>query len=539
MKNIAKSWVFAFSVTVLLLLLIVFATLFKSETTAPTKGWSRGIRIANIDKSDDIEFDKVRVTSLPIVKDNTFVTLWEIGDSLNYRIISNSGSILEEGKFNYKFPPFEDISSLMHNGSIEVFDLSNKKLNKYVLDFKNRLVSSSELIDSNTMNFIIKNDMIVYSTDKAIKLIDNQGVVHTIDNVPSAYLDVAKDGDIFYINYVVEKPLISASFNYATYDYSKKVLELYKGATMVIPHNTSLVNSVLGVNNKNVTNLAVFRDWESGDTLTSNITFQLGKKASLKINQLDMRGSNPNPMMLNSGNDYMEFIASVDHQISYRTIYQNLALVEVRHNNIINERFLTKTNGISKEPKVFTLGKDTYLQWEDVSSSSKSIYFASTNATVIKKAKNLRTDEIVDIFMSTLLGVAFGASFILLLIAVVVFPALLIIVMISMFALTWVENNTAKMLNICIGLQFITKVLITNRFSSMLIKIKPSLPSFLQYTPGLFLVVVLTTIIATYCVKRKYSKVASGSSIFVQYIFFALTDLVLYSLIFFPYYYLK
>jgi hypothetical protein len=289
---------------------------------------------------------------------------------------------------------------------------------------------------------------VVYSTDKAINFIDDQGKTHFIDKVASEYLDVAKDGNNYYIHYVDVKPLIAATFNYAVFDYSNKSIKLYKGTTIGIQHSSNLVGSVMDVANKNVTNLAIFLDWESGSTWIENITFKLGNEGNSKISELDLHGSNPSPIILKSGLNYLEFMATVDNYKSYKTVDQNLAVVTIKNDKIVGEKFLTKTGGISKEPKVFTLGKDTYLQWEDVSGSSKTIYYASTNEKVINKAGYLQGYEIINLLLTTGVGAAWGLSFMFLFLVVIALPALLLIVIIAMFGLNWLENNTTRILNV-------------------------------------------------------------------------------------------
>jgi hypothetical protein len=536
MKKIIKSWGFVFGVSVLLLLLCFFLSLYRIEASSPSKGWSKAISIADIDNTMVKDFSLVRVTTLPIVKDNYFVSFWETENTLNYESIKSTGDVIKKGKINYKFPQFDDINSMIHNGNIEIFGLCDKGFYKYVIDLKKQQVSSQELIDRSVKNFIIKNDMIVYSTKNAIKLIDNQGIVHIVDKVASDYIDAADDNDILCISYVVVKPQISASFNYAAYNYSIKNIKLYKGTTLTIAHSSSLVNSVLGINNKNVTNLIVFRDWDSGNTWSSNINFKLGEKSEPKMEDIALSGYNPSPVIIKSGNNYFQFIASDENYRSYKTSFQNLAMFTVQNNKIVDEKFLTKTEGISKEPKLFTLGKNSYLEWEDVSGSSKSVNFASTSSDVIKKAKKPQAKELGTILINTMVGTAWGLTFMFLFIIVVVLPALLLIVIVAMGALRWLESNTHNILNISIGLQLAAKLIITFVYSSILTKVKPLLPNLLQNTPVLILVIVLTTVVATYCVKRKYGRVNHQKSIFEQYIFFAIIDLVLYSLIFYPYY---
>jgi hypothetical protein len=536
MKKIIKSWGFVLSISALVLLGCVFISLCSSEATSPSKGWSRAVRITEVDNTTVKDFSLVRVSTLPMVKDNAFATFWETGNILNYQMVSSIGEIINKGTINYKFPELYDINSLMVNGKVEVFGLSSEGLYKYVLDLKQQQVSSKELVDRGVKNLIIKNDLLVYSTDKATKLVNDQGKVMVIDNVASEFLDVAKDEGKYYIHYVDVKPLISAKFNYAVFDYSNKSIKLFKGTTVIIGHSSNLVGSVMDVSKGYVTNLAVFMDWESGSSWTNNMTFKIGDEKNLKTSEMDLQGTNPNPMIIKSGNGYLEYIATVDNVRSYKTVNQNLAVFTLKNNKLVNKKYLTKTSGISKEPKMFMLGKDTYLEWEDVSGSSKIVNFASTNEKVIAKAKNLKSYEIFDLLLNTGVGAAWGLSFMFFFVVVIAIPALLLIVIIAMLGINWLENNTSKILNICIGLQFIAKIIITLSLGSMLTKIRAYMPVFLRHSPGLFSAVILTSLVAAYCVKRKYRDNVNQKSIFEIYIFFTLIDLALYSLIFYPYY---
>lgn len=536
MKKILSSWVFVLCTAIFLLVLGFVIAQYNIERTSPSKGWSRAIRIADISSSETRNFDKVSITTLPIVKENSFVTLWEVSNVLNYQITSSTGNIMDKGTFNYKFPEFYDTNSTLHNGSVEYYGLSEKGLYKYVLDIKKHRVSYKGTIDKNVKNFIIKNDMIIYSTDNSIKLIDNNRGLHVIDKVASPCLDASEDKGTLYIGYAVENPQVDVKFHYVAYDSKSNSFTTYKSVNLMIMHSSSFVNSVISVSNNYVTNLAVFRDWDSGNTWTENINFDLGKSSKPAIDDLDLQGSNPDPRLIKTKKGNIEFIAQAYNQITYKTAYPCLAIFTAENSHITNVKFLTKTQGIAKEPKIFTLGKDTYLQWEDVSANSKTINFASTNLSVIQKARHLRWDEIKGILINTLFGIGYGIAFLLLFVVVIVFPPMLIIVMISMFALNWLEANTKKVLNICIALQFAAKVLVVNVFNSVLKTVKPSLPVFLQSAPGLYTVIVLTTLVAVYCVKKRYYKEESDAGIIEQYAFFAVIDLFLFSLIYYPYY---
>lgn len=537
MKKIIGSWLFIFLLSVLILLLILFYSIYYIETSPPVKGWSSAVCIAEIEKSMVKDIGSVKVTSAAIPYNNSFVTLWEVGNSLYYAVMSADGNLKNRGRINYKFPEMHELKAFYKNGNVVIYMLSGKELSEYSLNLKDDNISSKKIIENNVNTFTLKNKILVYSTDKYVKMLDATGIIHPISKSSAKILDVFNSKNrLFYILTTIENVDGSVDLNYATFNSSDNKIRLFKGVNIPIVHNYELTNSVISVMGGKISLLAGIREWETGETTTLNFLFPEGDSINPISSRLDLQGYNPNPLIVESGNNETKFIATTGNPRGFNTTNLNLGLFTIRNGEIIHKDFLTKTQGISMNPQMFKLGADSYLQWEDVGGSSKKIYFASTNKNVIRAARKISFSEFITLIIGTLTGTLWGFSFVLLMFTFIILPALLIILIISMLKLNWFENNTRWMLNICILLQLFMKIIFTLSFSRSFNKISLYLPSFLQHTPGMLLAVIITTCISAYCVKRRYLWKYSNESIIKQYMFFAVIDLILYSLIFYPYY---
>jgi hypothetical protein len=541
MKRLYKSWVFAFLLSIFLLLLLFYYGLYKLEASPPSKEWSRGINISEVNKNQVKNLDHVNVITILLPEDKSFITFWEIDNSLYYSIISKMGTTLHKGKINYIFPEFNQLGAVLRNGSINIIGTSEKKLNNYVFDYKKNIIRSCKVLDKNVNNFITQANYVVYSTDKVVKLIDSHDKLSIVNNVTAKLLNGVKAEDgLFYILITTENDNFNIYLNYAAYNEETGKLMLYKGLVLPVEHNCELINSSFGIDekNKSISLLEVIRQWETQYTTALNITFPIGNTNNPDIKFITLGSYNPNPLMLKYSNNTIEFIATSEYKTGVNKSAFNLQLYTVRKGDILEKKSLTKTKYLSTNPQLINIDKDSYLIWKDMGSNSVNINFASTNKIVYGKAGQLNIMEYINLIFKMLIGAFSGLLLVLLLSVVIVLPTALVIFLISTLALTWSENNSKKIINLGIILQLLYNIGFTLYLNNVIKQLKEFLPTVLQSTTSILILVIITTSIAAFCTKRKFHHSYKISSVLRQYLFFAIINTILYSLIFFPYYWI-
>jgi hypothetical protein len=142
MRKLFKNWIFVFLISVFLLMLLFYYGLYKLEASPPSKDWSRGINISEVSMNMVKNFDHINVVALPIPSDNIFITIWETDNTLNYSIINKEGTKVHKGKINYIFPEFTQIGAVLSTGKINIYGTSERNLNCYMFDYKEKIITA-------------------------------------------------------------------------------------------------------------------------------------------------------------------------------------------------------------------------------------------------------------------------------------------------------------------------------------------------------------------------------------------------------------
>lgn len=237
----------------------------------------------------------------------------------------------------------------------------------------------------------------------------------------------------------------------------------------------------------------------------------------------------------------IQFIARMPQLKGNTTLVENLMLfqldIDSEEMNLL--RPLTRTDYKSVALDYSEYKGNGYLIWVDEENSEKTIFLGTDNQDAIKESKKLRKEELNNI-ISTMLFSLFPILFATIFPTVgVVGPVILILFLVSIKNLTWIENNSKKVIWISIIAHTLIKINITFKSiitESLMNNIESHFPVYLHNPFLLILSLLLCTAIA-YLVNLISIGKNDSREFWTIYIQFALTDMLMYGLLIMPYYY--
>ena len=535
MKKFLTSWKFIFISTIIILISVLFYSMYKDELKPPAPGWSRGVFLFKTSGQDVIELKTQSFSSVPL--DNNFITVWNEKNSLNYAVIDKLGNVLTRKKLDINNASSKKIKTRVIDGLIKAYSLDYSNLNEYDFQYKDGKVITNKTIQKDVTDFYLSDNLLVYSTNKGIKIIDNDKTVDINIQKVSLVDAIKKINGNYYIAAGIENKAVQrAEIDYIEYNPQTARYDIKKISNFKLGEHDSLENVAIGIDKDKAAIISVTRDNKEGDSTVTSFWFPCDNTTDVTEKILDIEGYDPAPLMFKDIQDKISFIISTEMQRGRKNTTINLAMYTYDNGNLTDKKYLTKTSDISMNPNILKIGNVNYIEWEDLTVTGKKIMLAGCDKAIIAKAGKLSGDEVKDLALSTLIDIATGLSFLLLIFMSIILPALAVIFIISLFSLRFVENEPGKVINIAIVIQLISKLYLAYRSVLNNQSIRAVVPAFMNNAAGLYLIILLTALVPVYCVKKKYHKKDNDKSFMEQYMFFAVLDMILYSLIFFPYY---
>ena len=535
MKKFLTGWKFIFISAIIILISVLFYSMYKDEIKPPAPGWSRGVFIFKTSGQDVIELKTQSFSSVPL--HNNFITVWNEKNSLNYAIIDRLGNVINRKKLSIKVAASKKIKTAVKDGLVRAYSLEYSTLNEYDFQYKDGKVLTEKTIKKDVNDFYIVDNLLIYSTDKNIVIVDNDKTVDI--NIPKIVLvdAVKKINGNYYIAAGIENDVErKAGIDFIEYNPQNKKYTIKNISAFKLGEHDSLENAVIGIDKDKIAIISVTRDNKAGDSTVTGFWFPHDNTAAVSEKILDIGGYDPAPLMLKDVQDKISFIVSTEMQRGRKNATINLVMYTYDNGNLIDEKPLTKTSDVSMNPNTFKIGNVNYIEWEDLTTTGKRIMLAGCDKAIIAKAGKLNKDEISDLSLSVLIDLATGLSFLLLIFVSIILPALSVIFIMALFSLRFVENEPGKVINVAIVVQFLSKIYLATRSVLNNQSIRAVVPAFMNNPSGLYFVVFLVALVPAYCVKKKYHNAEYDKSFMEQYIFFAVLDMILYSLIYFPYY---
>lgn len=551
MRKYIVNWKFIFGASILFFIGLFFFNQLNDQLRPPSPGWSREFFVNEVNMSKVNDSTRVRVAAAPIKEENKFIILWNEKDDIKYLTIDREGKkdVIKNIKIAMDEPKI--VKALIKNDLLYIYSLEGNKLKEYCINHKTEKLLHVKLIENGVNYFLLVGNSVFISGNNFIKCLDPKGNKYLIANIRGGLMDVinSSNGDYeiafttcdnlstIYIKYVVFNPKTGPG---KVYDVGKQINS--------INEMSDVDNIVIGNANKMIyimtsRKIQFALDQCKRPKLTTNrvMIYSFNEKGNYKVNERYANALielDPNPVRIVNDDNKMVFLASVTMFKGNKTQMINLREFDLKNGIIIPEKFITKTPDISTNPNYFELGGNKYVVWEDRTGISTKIMFASTNGKMIEHSTGINLKDAQAVFLDTLIDIGFSLSYLLLFFTIIILPTIIFVIIASIFIMNWLETHTKLSTLIAAGIHIAAEIILTYY---MVVK-KPGVlevePYFLQNTVSRYVIVLLLGGISYYCTRLKFRDSRLDKTFINQYAFFAIVNMLLYALVFFPYYYL-
>ena len=539
MKGFFKDWKFVFLLAILSLYILFFSVLYQQQVKTFVEGWSRELIITEINDQKASDLMNVKTTKvIPIPDEKLFLSIWYEHQTLHYSTIDTAGNILSTRKLDTTISGSNKLEALRDHDRIDLYNLDAKQLSRYTFNWRTGEFIEQSLLSKGVHDVSAVADGAAYGSENNLEFITKGSVFPLGSDGSIISLDAFNDGiqSLYHLAYVEEKDGLRF-LKYGTYDSSDNSFKSY--TLDRLPSQSTISISQIDI--------ALYKDAVHIIVSSTNIKsakapvvnyyrFGLSQPDKISVYPLSINSFAPNPKIINVEEKQLSFIASEDIMKGSNTEATNLVYYTVHNNEVLDKQLLTNTDDLSLNPEYFELDGHKYMYWTHVVGDSKNLLLASDHPSIVNNASKLKGDEWVKLFADTLIGLI-PITFISLIPFMYMFlPICLLLFFMSIFRLTWMENNTLKVLRIAIGLHVLIKIYYTLTNFSKNAPMYNSMPAFLQNPVSMFIIILALTLVALYCTIEHMRKKGT-SHFFMSYTFFAAIDVLLYSLLFLPYYY--
>ncbi|SKC88848.1 hypothetical protein [Maledivibacter halophilus] len=541
MLKFFKNWKFVFILTLLLLYIVYFTVVYKTELELPSEKWSRDLLLTEF-KAESISeaMANSNISSIPISDENVFITFWYNNNNINYSIINSQGIIVLKDNLNFSIESLKKIRGIYRDNIIFLYSLENRNLKIYEFDFKANKVLSKKNIADDVKDFIVREDILIYSNNNSLNFVDTSGHKETVKNINVEKFEIIKDKENPLYHIALYEKLNSKDnyLTYLTYNLNNRKINVHKLTSIANSVKISLDRVDIGIIDDKINILASLNDNRFGTNVLHNFTFKKNDVSNFSKNTMSLNGSKPYPQILKEERKKLTFIASVNLIKGKDTETVNLIKYTIdKKNNITGEKLLTKTNSLSVNPYYFNLSNNDYLVWTDINGRNKSILISSNSNDIIKASKKLRSSEILDLFMATFTSLIPSIFISLISVMNIFMPTILFIFIVSVINLRWVEFYYNRVFIIIFILHSILKIFYTNRILIDNHEVYKFLPIFLKNPISLYFLIGIATLIALYCLKLFLKNSKNRKHLVKTYSFFAFIDIFIYTFLTIPYVY--
>ncbi|BEP27888.1 hypothetical protein [Helicovermis profundi] len=546
--KIFKNWKIMFLVFVVLIYSLFFATIVKEKKRLPSPKWSREIELNVQNNLSIVNAKKEKLTfTIPLENENSILSIF-VDNKVNILLTKADGNIIlnktiSNLQLNNTSNIQEIFSGKIINGKLTLYFISNNKLYSNLLDLKSYELGSSILIDDFVKSAKYKNGFLAIEKLDSLNILDlnsnkNEYVYKNISFSKLKEYDLFTDSNYIYIVY-------SGKFsdNNKYLKLSKINIKTKNIATAIIdklPNSTFISSKYLSINvNKSKVNI-----------LEESEEFKTGK-TTLKHYYLDKNLTNINkseltklkysiyPKLISSKGNDIDFIISIPTTMGATKIVYNLNIISLINEKIDNKTTLTKTNKKSISPTLFKLKNSKYITWSDIDQNSRELMLLSNNKDFIKTSRKLTTNEKIDSLITWIITIFPTLLGTMIPIITIAGTTAIILVILSIKFLNYMEQNFKKTFNFSVLIHTSLKMLFLYNMiflNKAILNIKDQLPVFLTNFPLLVLTIFITTSLSYYLYKIKYTS-EQHNEFWMSYMFFGITDLIMFSLLVIPYFY--
>lgn len=527
-----KMWMIGI-ISVLICSGLLFITILNAATKLPNENWSKGLEIKSVPISEESDLVYAEVYDVVEVKEKIYFMDYN-GEEISIDLVESNGERSTLIKYKPENKQIEKLYGLKNDEEIEIiFETSNQKLYSVIYDSQaDKVLSEGILVDSydvykvnqKALSYMQGNDLYVYSKGKKT----------VINNLSSdvTFLNVIPYQEKYLID-VTRETLGVDFYEHFIYDRTQNKLEkIYEEKLAVASREdiNTLVSGVVGDEKYVLTNV---RDSKFKANTIINYKFDL-EQLKLAPEKRTMKNSvyELNALVSKDGFIISEPIVLDKIDVSYKNRrISNLKLYDINFKEI---SLLTKRRSTTMNPRMAYMGEERYLFWQEYKDGELKYLAASNNQEVINKSRSVSFNMLADITFLTFFNFAPIFLYIFIILALNIYPSIILFLIINFISLTWCERNPKKLLYILTGVHLLKMTIYFVRKIVPLGLTYEGVPMLLNTSVGLiisFIMIMGLSIYFQYLIIKNTPKSFAA----FNYIKFALFNSVFVTLYFMPY----
>jgi hypothetical protein len=536
------NWKTLFALSVIVLFLLLFSVLYFDTVRLPESGFSRGIEITRYDVTGDFK-DYYAQNAFVFTDQKTFTMVFSDLSTIHMSQFDMTGAELDSRTIDVKDSILQMNGHLSEDGRILQILYQNKTdFGLYEASFSTesgKQIGEAVLLAEKPRKSHIGKDHLLYADDQAIYLYRN-GKTAKIADVQYVETLTSYDSEgILYLTYTYfDQNYYRQILSTADADLnvtSSMELHEFMGTSSTLPTEIALF-----VDQRHFYTTTVFKDKKGGTNIIYFFDGDLSKEQTFETKSFNSKNYSLSPNFYKN-NDQVFIAYSLPTSIGRVDIdtaggqFTNLVTSAATE---FNFKSLTKTIHPSIKPLFFSLENEQanhqYFVYTETSKKQARIFISSNEPDMIKKSASVTSKEFLNLLMTTLTTFLPLSYLGLILEVYVLVPILVLVLIASMFYITWTEKNGSKLLRISIGIHIAAKFLFV--YTKILSSPEKfvNFPFFLDTPFKLFGWGVFFTVIALICTLN-YLKRDHGVHYTKAYFFFNVIDLVLFVMLYTPY----
>ncbi len=505
----------------------------------PDSGFSRGIQLDTIKVASGYD-SYIQEHFTTAVNQDKLYLIASSTDGLQIKIFDSQAQLLD----SFLLPNYKGFSKIKadfmgNNLILNTFTANSNEFLSLTIDIDSKKATEEKkAIIEDHRALVLASDFILYGTDDLLKL-----------TTLSSTFELARPKYLETLAYTIDPEDNSLWVTYTEFvdaQYQLNVKHLSKDYQVLADYQSLYSFNTSGSDKPS--ELAIHTRGNELQILSVLRNQKMGVNAAYLIKMPKDKSSEPSVKIFNAYNyalqpQFHDFDKGTQLIISSKT---NIGKVEIGANgsfeNLIllspdleSAQALTKSTTASLLPQISKIGDFNYLCYVQVSQGIGRIYLSSDKPSLIERSMHSSFNENANILMTTLTTFLPLLYIGLIAEAYVLTPVMIVVILISMFFLTWAERNSTKLLMAAIALHLAAKNFFIFKHIIQSPEVFSNFPNFLNSPLKLFMWGIAMSASALYCL-WDFRKRHTHSHYLLQYFVFNLIDLTLFTMLFTPYY---
>ncbi len=525
--KILRSWKLLLVIALVLAFSFLFSILYQDARALPSENWSQSIEL--FDYTTDGDYESFYNDNFDVIYyEDHFEIVYLEDNAIVWKAFDLSGDEQKTLSFPNQGKRIESLYLAKDSTALHLILYRDRVIEHYLLE--NDEMQLVETFEDVTQFSEVTDRGFVYLENHQLNYYDytTNEPIDTIDTrVEIMNATISEDSQInfAYIGYENAEYRLNA----LSYDEGEKISSDSKSLTFL--NAIKILNLEMAETNQGTKILSLFKYTK----FNTNYAFLYDVKDGMILEEhMDINTDiySPDPYLLDYS-DPFTIILSGKSDVGRVDVskkdeqFPNILLLTIEDQRI-QTKPLSKTIETSGNPRYLTDGTYDYLFFTDSTTQRKTLKMASDNPTIIEKSIHLDGTTLMNIAMNTLttflplfyVGLVPGIFMIL--------PVIFIILPVAMFKMNWVEDNPKKLLILSITIYLITKFYYLISQGTL-----EGFPLLMGTIGGRLIVHTLMTLFSLLALKLYYEK---DHHFIKSFVFFYIFDILLFTLIFTPYF---